>query len=106
MYVHYLSNPMTGKPYCGTALSQLNKVQHSFCVGHRQTLDVATYFTPTGKQTWGIVAGAFYEHNEEYKGYQGNAHFRGIVMLHDVHDGKFDPMIVSLSYLKERYENK
>lgn len=103
MYVHYLANPMSGKPYAGTALNQLAKVQHSFCVGHKQTLDTATYFTPLGKQTWGIVAGACYQHDEDYKGYQGNAHWRGIVVLHDVHDGSFDPMMVSLKYLKERY---
>ncbi len=106
MYVHYLANPMTGKPYAGTALNQLNKVQHSFCVGHKQTLDVATYFTPLGKQTWGIVAGACYTHSEDFKGYQGNEHFRGIIMLHDVRDGQFDPMLISLKYLKERYGNE
>lgn len=106
MYVHYLANPMTGKPYSGTALNQLNKVHHSYCVGHKQTLDVATYFTPLGKQTWGIVAGACYLHDEEYKGYQGNEHFRGIVMLHNVKDGSFNPMIVSLDYLRERYSNE
>jgi hypothetical protein len=106
MYVHYLANPMTGKPYAGTALNQLNKVHHSFCIGHKQTLDVASYFTPLGKQTWGIVAGAFYQHQEEYKGYQGNAHWRGVVMLNDVHEGSFDPMFVSLEYLRRRYENK
>lgn len=58
LYVHYLSNPMTGKPFSGSALNQLAKAQHSFFVGHKQTLDVATYFSPAGKQTWGIVAGA------------------------------------------------
>ncbi len=103
MYVHYLANPMSGKPYAGTALNQLSKVHHSFCVGHKQTLDVATYFTPIGKQTWGIVAGACYLHDEDYKGYQGNAHWRGVVMLHDVRDGSFDPMFVSLDYLKSSY---
>lgn len=103
MYVHYLSNPMTGKPYSGTALNQLGKVQHSFCVGHKQTLDHATYFTPLGKQTTGIVAGAFYQHDEDYKGYQGNCHWRGCVMLNDVRDGNFDPMFISLEYLRRRY---
>lgn len=103
MYVHYLSNPMTGKPYSGTALSQLSKVQHSFCIGHKQTLDVATYFTPLGKQTWGIQAGAAYLHNEDFKGHQGNAHWRGIVVLNDVREGTFEPMLVSLDYLRRRY---
>lgn len=103
LYVHYLANPMTGKPYAGTALNQLVKVGQSYAVGHKQTLDIATRFTLDGKQQWGIVAGACYEHDEEYKGYQGNAHFRGVVMLHDVQDGQCDPMIVSLKYLRERY---
>jgi len=106
LYVHYLANPMSGKPYSGTALNQLVKVGQSFVVGHKQTLDVATRFTLDGRQQWGIIAGACYEHDETYKGYQGNAHFRGVVMLHDVHDGSFDPMIVSLKYLKERYGQK
>lgn len=103
LYCHYLSNPMSGRPLSGTALNQLAKAQHSFCVGHKQTLDVATYFSPAGKQTWGIVAGACYEHLENYKGYQGNHHWRGIVMLNDVVEGNFDPGFISLDYLKKRY---
>lgn len=106
LYTHYLANPMTGKPYSGTALNQLIKVGQSFVVGHKQTLDIATRFTLDGRQQWGIVAGAAYQHDEDYKGYQGNAHWRGVIMLHDVHDGSFDPMIVSLKYLKERYNNE
>lgn len=103
LYVHYLSNPMSGKPYSGSALNQLAKAQHSFCVGHKQTLDVSTYFSPAGKQTWGIVAGACYLHDEGYKGYQGNHHWRGVVMLNDVVEGNFDPGFISLEYLKKRY---
>lgn len=103
LYVHYLANPMSGKPYAGTALSQLVKVGQSFCVGHKQTLDIATRFTLNGQQQWGIVAGACYQHDESYKGYQGNAHFRGMIMLHDVRDGTFDPCIISLDYLRRKY---
>jgi hypothetical protein len=106
LYVHYLANPMSGQPYGGGALNQLTKVGQSFVVGHKQTLDVATRFTASGQQQWGIVAGACYLHDEEYKGYQGNYHWRGVVMLHDVRDGSFDPMFVSLEYLRTRYENK
>lgn len=105
-YVHYLANPMSGKPYAGTALNQLTKVGRTFIVGHKQTLDVATRFTIGGTQQWGIVAGAAYPHFENYKGYQGNDHWRGILYLHRVVDGSFDPMIISLNYLKERYEEK
>lgn len=103
MYVHYLANPMSGKPYSGNALNQLAKVGRSFVVGHKQTLDVATRFTIGGTQQWGIVAGACYSHQEEYKGPQGNDHFRGALMLHRVIDGSFDPTIISLDYFKEKY---
>jgi len=103
MYVHYLSNPFTGKPYGGSVRNQLSKVQNSFCVGHKQTLEVDVYFNPLGKQTWGIVAGASYLHDEDYKGYQGNAHWRGIIMLNDVKDGVFSPWFIPLDYLKSRY---
>ncbi len=102
-YVHYLANPMTGKPYGGTALNQLNKVGRTFIVGHKQTLDIATRFTIGGVQQWGIIAGAAYPHFEDYKGYQGNDHWRGVLYLHRVIDGSFDPMIISLAYLEDRF---
>lgn len=102
-YVHYLANPMSGKPYGGTALNQLAKVGRTFVVGHKQTLDVATRFTIGGVQQWGIVAGAAYPHFEDYKGYQGNDHWRGVLYLHRVVNGSFDPMFISLDYLKDRF---
>jgi len=103
-YVHYMANPMTGKPYGGTALNILKNVGESFCMGHKQCLDTATRFLPSsGKQQWAIIAGAYYEHDEDYKGYQGNHHWRGIVVQHNVKAGSFNPMFVSLEYLKERY---
>jgi len=106
MYVHYLCNPFNGKPYGGTVKNQLTKAQHSFCVGHKQTLDMDIYFTPMGKQTIGIQAGACYLHDEEYKGYQGNAHWRGIVMLNGVEDGVFSPWFIPLDYLRDEHNRR
>jgi hypothetical protein len=34
---------------------------------------------------------------------QGNKHWRGFLMLHDVRDGVFDVMPVSLSFINQRY---
>jgi hypothetical protein len=59
IFVHYLANPMTGKPYSGTALSQLTKVGQSFVVGHKQTLDIATRYLLDGSPQWGFINGAF-----------------------------------------------
>lgn len=102
-YVHYLSNPFSGKPYGGSALNQLKNVGTSFVVGHKQCLDIAIRPTLEGKMQIGIINGAYYPHDEEYKGHQGNAHFRGITVLHDVKEGFGEPMMVSLKYLVERY---
>lgn len=103
-YTHYMANPMSGQPYGGMSATILKNVGHSFVVGHAQKLEVATRHLTTGQQQWGIIAGACYLHEEEYKGYQGNLHWRGIIMLHDVKDGSFDPMFVSLDYLRKRYD--
>ena len=106
-YCHYFANPMTGKPYGGMVRTRLNTIGHSFTQGHTQTLDMANrpVLGPTGPRLqYGLVAGACYLHDEDYKGYQGNAHWRGIVVKHEVRDGAYDIMPVSLDYLCRRFE--
>lgn len=102
-YVHYLANPFNGRPYGGTSLNILKNVGTSFVVGHKQCLDVAIRPTLDGKMQLGIVNGAYYPHNEDYKGYQGNNHFRGITMLHEVEDGFGSPQFTSIKFLMEKY---
>ncbi|CAB5220422.1 hypothetical protein UFOVP238_50 [uncultured Caudovirales phage] len=103
-YAHYWAAPMTGRPYGGTAANRLSKIGHSFTMGHQQTLDYAVRFLSNGQQQNGLVAGACYLHDEAYKSFQGNAHWRGIIVKHEVSDGAYDPMFVSLSYLCRKYE--
>ena len=101
-FVHYLANPMSGKPYGGSAASQLKSVGTSFCVGHKQTLEVAIQPVLDGTMRLGIICGAAYPFDEFYKGYQGNNHFRGVVMLHDAKDGFADPSFISTKFLIDR----
>lgn len=102
-FAHYFYQPLSGKPYGGTCANKLKNIGHSFVMGHVQGLDVATRTLPNGQMQWGLVAGSCYQHQEEYKGPQANGHWRGIVMLHELVDGRYDPMFVSLEYLKRRY---
>ena len=102
-YAHFFANPMTGKPLGGVASSRIKNIGRSFTMGHQQVLDVATRFVGN-QQQWGLIAGACYLHDEDYKGFQGNAHWRGIVVCHEVSDGSYNPMFVSLDYLCRRYE--
>lgn len=103
-YSHFFYNPMTGKPFGGNVESRLKSIGHTFTMGHQQTLMYGLRFV-AGKSQHGLVAGACYLHDEEYKGPQGNAHWRGIIVKHEVRDGSYDPMFVSLDYLCRRYEN-
>jgi hypothetical protein len=102
-FAHYFYNPMSGRPYGGTAHSKLQKIKTSFVMGHQQGLDIATTTGNDGTKYWGIVAGSFYTHHEGYIGYQGNDHWRGLVMLHDVKDGDCNPCVIGMDYLMSKY---
>jgi predicted transcriptional regulator len=106
-YCHYFQNVMTGKPMTGTAANMLSKIARSFSMGHRQVLDIATrYLQIDGEQQFGLIAGAFYMHEEDYKGRQGNHHWRGIVVKHNVKAGSYNPMMVSIDWLLDNYGDK
>ena len=102
-YAHFWANPLTGKPSGSVAATRLKQVGHSFTMGHQQVLEYAIRFV-AGQSQHALVAGACYLHDEDYKGYQGNAHWRGIIICHQVENGSYDPMFLSLDYLCRRYE--
>lgn len=104
-FVHYLANTMTGKPLGGSAMNRLKTVGESFVMGHQQVFEYAERpLQLSGRKQLGIIVGAAYEHDEAYKGYQGNHHFRGCVELYDCADGYGLHRNVSLQYMKELYE--
>jgi hypothetical protein len=103
LYAHYFYNPNSGKPYAGTALSKLKNVGLSFTMGHQQGIDIAMRELPNGKTQHALVAGSCYLHDEEYRGPQANGHWNGIVFKHEVRDGMYDLMQVSLDFLRRKY---
>lgn len=103
-YCHYFPNVMTGRAMTGTAQNMLKTIGTSFTMGHRQTLDVAHRQLPSdGQRQWGIIAGAAYVHEEHYKGFQGNFHWRGIIVKHNVKNGSYDPLFISMDWLQSEY---
>ncbi len=104
-YAHYWYQPMSGRPYSGMIETRLKQIGHSFTMGHQQTLMYGVRFVG-GVSQHGLVCGSCYTHDEEYKGPQGNAHWRGIIVKHNVQGGSYDPMFVSLDYLSRRYSGK
>ena len=101
-YSHYFVTGVAGRP-ASTAAAQLNKKHMSCVAGHQQGRQSASAYRADGKRITSIIAGSCYEHNEDYLGPQGNNHWRGVVMLHDVCDGEFDEMYVPLDYLRRKY---
>ena len=104
LFSHYFANPMSGRPYSGKAAGLIQRVGKSFVMGHRQELDFSCRELCDGTKQIGVIAGAFYQHDEGYKGYQGNKHWRGVVVGHEVENGWFDPMFVSMDYLRRTFE--
>ncbi len=101
-FSHYFVTGVAGRP-AATANAQLNKKHMSCIAGHQQGLQIATAHRGDGQRLTSIIAGSCYEHNEDYLGHQGNKHWRGFLMLHEVNDGQFDLMPVSLDYINKRY---
>ena len=102
-FSHYFANQLSGRPIGGNSHYKLAKLGFSFSMGHVQIFDYAEKNLQNGKTVCGLVAGAFYQHDEDYKGPQGNQHWRGIVMKHELRDGQYDLMKVSLGFLMDKY---
>lgn len=102
-YAHYFYNPSTGRPYSGSVDTMLRNIGASFVMGHQQGLRIGRRELANGHTQRGIVAGSFYQHSEEYRGPQAAYEWRGVLVLHEVADGNFDLMEVSLDYLRRRY---
>jgi len=102
-YCHYFTSGVMGKAVT-SARALLTKKHMSCVMGHVQKRDIAYDYTGDGRQITGLFAGAYYQHEEAYLNPQGNIHWKGIWMLHQVENGSFDEMPVSLQYLKGRYD--
>ena len=101
-YSHYFTSGVMGRPV--TSAQMLVTKKHMSCfAGHQQGRQIAYARRADGKEMTAIIAGSCYEHNEDYLGPQGNEHWRGFYMLHEVNDGAFDEMAVSINYLKATY---
>jgi len=101
-FSHYFASGVKGLPV-GNAKLLLQKMHMSCFAGHQQGRDIAYGKRADGKEMTAIICGSCYEHDEKYMGPQQNNHWRGIYVLHDVQDGAYDEMAVSLRYLRKKY---
>lgn len=98
MFSHYFANPLSGKPWGGMINNKLSKIGKSFCQGHVQVAEYGERYINDGTFQAGLVLGAFYTHDEGYKGAQGNHHFRGMAVLHHTKT-RYDLEMISIERL-------
>jgi len=98
-YVHYFTSGVMGRPASSAAVV-LRERQCSATQGHVQHMDVAIH---KKTQKMALFCGTCYTHDEDYLGPQGNNQKRGIICKHEVNDGIYDLMVVSLAFLKKAY---
>jgi len=101
-YCHYFTSGVLGRPVA-SARHLVQKKHMSCTMGHVQNWEMHREVRADGTPVLGLFVGSCYEHNEDYLGPQGNTYDRGIWMKHEVNDGHYHPMFVSLNYLEKRY---
>jgi hypothetical protein len=98
-YCHYFTSGVMGRPVSSAAA--LLRTRHQSCTqGHVQHTDIAIH---PQTQHIALFCGTYYQHNEEYLGFQGNNQRRQIVMKFEVENGRYDPLFVSLKFLSKAY---
>lgn len=104
-YCHYFKPTNSPRPYSGQAEGRLKNVGTSFTQGHEPTLLSAVRYVD-GHAMRAMIAGACYLQNEHFKGWQGNHHFRGIIVKNEVEApwGSYSLLEVTLDFLCRRYE--
>jgi hypothetical protein len=101
-YAHFFTSGVMGRPV-SSARALATKKHQSCVMGHVQKVDMHRETRADGTPFWGLFSGCCYMHDEEYLGPQGNAYWRGVWVLNEVCAGDFQPMMVSLDYLRRTY---
>lgn len=101
---HYFPVGAMGRPAASPA-ALISKLHMSVVAGHQQGKQIAYGKRADGKSICAIIAGSYYLHDEDYLDQLSNRHWRGLVVLNEVNDGSFDEMMLSIEYLKGKYDN-
>ena len=102
-YCHYFTSGVMNRAV-SSARALVTKKHMSCTMGHVQNTEIdMTQRRGDGTPLIGLFAGIFYQHDEDYLGPQGNQQHRQIWMKHEVKDGFYYPMPVSLEFLRKKY---
>lgn len=104
-FSHYFTSGVMGRPISGMhqAASLLTK-QFGTCIqGHTHTYDHSVRTDSGGKNLHGLVAGCFFEHEENWAGPANQMWQRGLSVLRNVKHGDFDIEWIGMERIKAKY---
>lgn len=101
-FCHYFPRGVMGKPITSPDIL-LDELHMSAFAGHQQGRDAAYSRRADGGTLTAIISGSFYQHDEPYMSLLSNRHWRGMWFLHEVKDGQFDEMPLSVNYLLRKW---
>ena len=101
-FSHYFPSGVMGRPI-SSATQLLKKLHMSAFAGHLQGREIAYARRADGANMTAIISGSFYQHTYKYLSPFTNAHWRGMYFLHEVKDGQFDEMALSVDFLRRRF---
>jgi len=106
-YAHYFGSGVMGRPVGGQhPATSLITTKFTTCVsGHLHLADWSVRTTGTGQRVHGLFCGVYQDYVSEWAGEANKLWWRGIVVLHNVEDGNFDPQFISLESIKNAYAN-
>ena len=105
-FSHYLVSGVMGRPIGGvhSASSLVASCLTSVVVGHSHITDYHIRTDSRGRRVSGLVAGCYFEYDNEWAGKQVNRlYWRCVIMLHNVENGTYDPEWISIDRLKAEY---
>lgn len=101
-FSHYFPRGVMGRPIQSPSI-QLKSLHMSSFAGHQQGREIAYSRRADGGTLTAIISGSFYQHDEPYMSPLANRHWRGMWFLHEVKDGHYDEMPLSVNYLLRRW---
>ena len=102
-FAHFVGAGNYGRPISGVhhAYGLIQHRYRSTIVGHSHKRDV--YFKDNAKAI-GVVAGCFKGADETWAGQSNGDWWKGLVVLHNLSGGLFEPQFVSLETLRRQYQ--
>ena len=106
-FCHHFISGVMGRPIGGehAAHSLITKMYQSSVCGHSHIRDFCERTGADGRRLLGLVVGCYLD-VDQYENYAGEANklwWKGIVTLHDVENGEFEPEFVNMRQLRRMY---